>query len=43
VATQTYAKVVETAEEELPVARTTRARKAKRTVRKTATRARKAA
>lgn len=43
VATQTYAKVVETAEEELPVARTTRVRKAKRSVRKTAARARKVA
>ena len=43
VATQTYAKVVETADEELPVARTTRVRKAKRAVRKTAARARKAA
>ena len=43
VATQTYSKVVETDEEELPVARTPRARKAKRAVRKTTGRARKAA
>jgi phasin family protein len=43
VATQTYAKVVETADEELPAARTTHARKAKRPVRKTPVRASKAA
>ena len=43
VAAQTYSKVVETDEEELPVARTPRARKAKRAVRKTTGRARKAA
>ncbi len=43
VGTQLYGKVLETAEEELPKARSTRARKAKRTVRKTTARARKAA
>jgi len=43
VGAQLYGKVLETAEEELPKARTTRARKAKRTVRKTAARVRKAA
>jgi phasin family protein len=47
VASQTYAKVVESDEEEVPAAATTRARKAKRPVRKTArkttARARKAA
>ena len=43
VATQTYAKVVETAEEEVPVAKTAPVRKAKRAVRKTTVRARKAA
>lgn len=43
VATQTYAKVVETNEEETPVAKTAPVRKAKRAVRKTTVRARKAA
>jgi len=43
VAAQTYAKVVETAEEEVPVAKTAPVRKAKRAVRKTTVRARKAA
>jgi predicted metal-dependent hydrolase len=43
VATQAYARVVETTEDEQPVARKTRARKAKRAVRKTPARARKAA
>ena len=43
VATQTYAKVVESNEEEAPVAKTPAVRKAKRAVRKTTVRARKAA
>jgi hypothetical protein len=43
VATQAYAKVVETTEEEAPVAKTAPVRKAKRAVRKTTARARKAA
>ena len=43
VATQAYAKVVETSEEEAPVAKAPPARKAKRAVRKTTVRARKAA
>ena len=43
VATQTYAKVVETDDEEAPVAKTAPVRKAKRAVRKTTARARKAA
>ena len=43
VATQTYAKVVESNEEETPVAKAAPARKAKRAVRKTPVRARKAA
>jgi phasin family protein len=43
VATQTYAKVVETSEEETPVAKAVPVRKAKRAVRKTPVRARKAA
>ena len=43
VATQTYAKVVETDDEEAPVAKTAPVRKAKRAVRKTTVRARKAA
>lgn len=42
-ALQTYGKVFETAREELPKAKTTRARKAKRVVRKTGVRARKLA
>jgi hypothetical protein len=42
-ATQTYGKVFETAEKELPKAKTTRARKAKRVVRKSTARARKLA
>ena len=43
VATQTYAKVVETTEEETPVTKAVPVRKAKRAVRKTTVRARKAA
>jgi len=42
-AMQTYGKVFETAEKELPKAKTTRARKAKRVVRKSTARARKLA
>jgi len=42
-ATQTYGKVFETAEKELPKAKTTRARKAKRAVRKAGARSRKLA
>jgi phasin family protein len=43
VATQTYAKVVETTDEETPVAKTAPVRKARRAARKTTVRARKAA
>jgi len=43
VATQTYAKVVETDDEEAPVAKTAPVRRAKRAVRKTTARARRAA
>ena len=43
VATQAYAKVVETSDDEAPVAKAPPARKAKRAVRKTTVRARKAA
>ena len=43
VATQAYSKVVETAEDEMPVAKAAPVRKARRTVRKTTVRARKAA